>query len=99
MKTQFTIVAYWSWIAIGLVWLPGYFTSKRASGAAHLALQIANSALLIIGFARSRNPGIHGLNLQITPHVAILSMVELVFDLVGVAFAIWARWARGTNWS
>jgi protein-S-isoprenylcysteine O-methyltransferase Ste14 len=99
MKTPFTIVAYWSWIAIGLVWLPGYFTSKRASGAPHLALQIANSALLVIGFALLLNPGSRALSLQITPHIAMLGIVGLVLDLVGVAFAIWARWALGTNWS
>jgi protein-S-isoprenylcysteine O-methyltransferase Ste14 len=99
MKTPFTIVAYWSWVAIGLVWLPGYFTRRRASGAPHLALQIANSALLVIGFALLLNPGTHALSWQITPQIAILSIVGLVLDLIGVGFAIWARWTLGTNWS
>ena len=51
MRSQFTIVAYWSWLVIGLVWLLGYFTSKKASGVPKLALQIPASALLLVGFA------------------------------------------------
>jgi protein-S-isoprenylcysteine O-methyltransferase Ste14 len=99
MTSHFTIVAYWSWLAIGLVWLRGYFTSKKASGVPNLALQIPASALLIVGFALLFNPGSHVLNLQITPHVAILGIIGLVLDLIGVGFAIWARLVLGTNWS
>ena len=99
MKSQYTIVAYWSWIAIGLVWLPGYFTSKKPSGVPNLAVQIPTSALLIIGFALLLNPGSHALDLQVTPHIAILGVVGLVLDLVGIGFAMWARLALGTNWS
>jgi protein-S-isoprenylcysteine O-methyltransferase Ste14 len=99
MRTQYTIVAYWSWIAIALVWLPGYFTSKKSSGVRSLALQIPASALLIIGFALLFNPGGHALDLQITPRVPILGIIGLALDLIGVAFAIWARLALGTNWA
>jgi protein-S-isoprenylcysteine O-methyltransferase Ste14 len=99
MKSQYTIVAYWSWVAIGLVWLPGYFKSKKASGVPNLAVQIPTSALLIVGFALLFNPGIHVPDLQITPHIAILGIVGLVLDLAGVGFAIWARLALGTNWA
>ena len=66
MTSHFTIVAYWSWLAIGLVWLRGYFTSKRASGIPNLALQIPASALLVAGFTLLFNPGSHVLSQQIT---------------------------------
>ena len=99
MRSQFTIVAYWSWLVIGLVWLRGYFTSKKASGVPKLALQIPTSALLIVGFALLFNPGSRVLSQQITPHVAILGIIGLALDLIGVGFAIWARLALGTNWS
>jgi protein-S-isoprenylcysteine O-methyltransferase Ste14 len=99
MTSHFTIVAYWSWLAIGLVWLRGYFASKRASAIPNLALQIPASALLVAGFTLLFNPGSHLLSQQITPHVALLGIIGLALDLLGVAFAIWARLALGTNWS
>jgi protein-S-isoprenylcysteine O-methyltransferase Ste14 len=99
MTSRYTIVAYWSWIAIGLVWLPGYFNSKTPSGAPNLALQIPASALLIIGFVLLFNPGTHTLDLQVTPHIASLGIIGLALDLIGVGFAIWARLALGTNWA
>jgi protein-S-isoprenylcysteine O-methyltransferase Ste14 len=99
MKSPFTIVAYCSWLAIGLVWLRGSFASKKTSGVPKLALQIPASALLITGFALLFNPGIRVLSAPITPHTAMVGSVGLVVDLVGVGFAIWARLALGTNWS
>jgi protein-S-isoprenylcysteine O-methyltransferase Ste14 len=99
MTSQFTIVAYWSWLVIGLVWLRGYFASKKAAGVPHLALQIPASALLVIGFTLLFNPGSHILSQQITPHTAFLGIIGLALDLVGVGFAIWARLTLGTNWS
>ena len=99
MRSQFTIVAYWSWLVIGLVWLRGYFTSKKASGLPNLALQIPASVLLVMGFTLLFNPGSHILSQQITPHMTFLGIIGLVLDLIGVGLAIWARLALGTNWS
>ena len=99
MKLPFTMVAYWSWLAIGLVWLRGYFTSKKAAGVPNLALQIPASALLVAGFTLLFNPGSHILSQQITPYTAPFGSIGLVLDLIGVGFAIWARLTLGTNWS
>lgn len=99
MKSQFTILAYWSWLVLGLVWLPGYFKSRRTSTVPNLALQIPASALLVIGFVFLLSPSIRALNVPITPHNAPFGIAGLVLDLAGVAFAIWARLTLGTNWS
>jgi protein-S-isoprenylcysteine O-methyltransferase Ste14 len=99
MTSQFTALAYLAWLALGLVWLPGYFKSKRISSAPNLVLQISNSILLTVGFVLLFNPGIHPLSGQITPRNAIFGMTGNVLDLAGVGFAIWARLALGTNWS
>jgi protein-S-isoprenylcysteine O-methyltransferase Ste14 len=99
MKSQFTTVAYLSWLALGLVWLLGYFRSKRVSSAPNLALQIPNSMLLMVGFALLFAPGIHPLSQQVTPRNGFFGITGVVLDLAGVGFAIWARLALGTNWS
>jgi protein-S-isoprenylcysteine O-methyltransferase Ste14 len=98
MTSRFTLVAYWSWLAIGLVWLRGYFSSKKASGTPSLALQIPASALLVVGFTLLFNPA-HVLTRPITPHTVWLESIGLLLDLAGVGLAIWARLKLGTNWS
>jgi protein-S-isoprenylcysteine O-methyltransferase Ste14 len=99
MKSQFTIIAYWSWLVLGLVWLPGFFMSKSTSKVPHLALQIPASALLAVGFVFLLNPRMHFLNVPITPHDGLFGLAGLALDLAGIGFAIWARLALGANWS
>lgn len=99
MESQFTIIAYWSWLVLALVWLPGYFMSKRTSAVPNLALQIPASALLAIGFVFLLIPGMRFLNSPITPHDAPFGIAGLALDLAGVGFAIWARLILGANWS
>jgi protein-S-isoprenylcysteine O-methyltransferase Ste14 len=99
MKSQFTIIAYWSWLVLGLVWLPGFFMSKSTSAVPNLARQIPASALLVVGFVFLLNPGMRFLNSPITPNDAPFGIVGLALDLAGVGFAIWARLTLGANWS
>lgn len=99
MKSQFTIVAYWSWLVLGLVWLPGFFMSKITSNVPHLALQIPASALLAVGFVFLLNPRMGFLSVPITPHDELVGLGGLALDLAGIGFAIWARLALGANWS
>jgi protein-S-isoprenylcysteine O-methyltransferase Ste14 len=104
MRTQFTAIAFWSWIAIPLVWVPGYFTRKRTASTPHLALQVPASALIVICFLLLFRPvlfrpGALGLEVAITPQTPLLGAIGLALDLVGIALAIWARLALGSNWS
>jgi len=50
MQTPYPQIAYWSWLVLLLVWLPGYFTSKGTFEVARLGLQIAISVLLVVCF-------------------------------------------------
>jgi protein-S-isoprenylcysteine O-methyltransferase Ste14 len=99
MQSQFTVLAYWSWLVLALVWLPGYFLSKSTSTVPNLALQIPATALLVISFVFLLDPWMRFLNLPITPQDTPFGIVGLALDLAGVGFAIWARLILGANWS
>jgi protein-S-isoprenylcysteine O-methyltransferase len=101
MKSQFTILAYWPWLVLALVWLPGYFTSmsRSTSSVPSLALQIPATALLAIGFVFLLSPRIHALDVPITPPNALFGIAGLALEVGGIAFAIWARLTLGANWS
>lgn len=99
MRTQLATIIYVSWLALLLVWLPGYFTNRGNSSAPNLRLQISTSALLIIGFVLLLNPNIGGLGTPITPLTTLFGVAGVALELAGVAFAIWARLTLGRNWS
>src|ERR1700739_693000 len=91
MRTPFTIAAHLSLVALLLVWLPGYFASKRTSQVPNLALQIPTTALLIAGFVCLSSPRILGMNQRLTPQTALFGVIGVAVNVTGVAFAIWAR--------
>jgi protein-S-isoprenylcysteine O-methyltransferase Ste14 len=99
MKSQFVIIAYLSWVVLGLVWLPGYFTSKSTANVPSLAMQIPATALLAIGFVFLLNPQTRFLNAPVMPHDTLIGIIGVALALAGVGFAIWARLALGANWS
>jgi len=98
MRTQFTVII-WSWVVLFLVWLPGYFTRRRTSEVPNLTVQVPATALLVICFVLLFKPRAFGLGLPITPQTPLLGWIGVALDLVGVAFAIWARLSLGRNWS
>jgi protein-S-isoprenylcysteine O-methyltransferase Ste14 len=99
MKTPFTVVAYWSWAVLLAVWLPGYLTVKKTSHAPSLGFQIPTSVLLLVCFVLLFNPRGFGLQAQLTPQTEIFGWIGVAIDLLGIAFAIWARIVLGRNWS
>jgi protein-S-isoprenylcysteine O-methyltransferase Ste14 len=103
MRTIYTVAAYWSWVVLFLVWLPGYFLRKPAVRRPHRGRQLATTALLIGGYflllSQRRFATIGPLAAQITPRVPLLGQIGLAVDLVGVSLAVWARLTLGTNWS
>ncbi|SHJ47260.1 protein-S-isoprenylcysteine O-methyltransferase [Bradyrhizobium lablabi] len=99
MKSPYAIIAYCSWLVLGLVWLPGYFMSKNTANVPSLAMQIPASALLAIGFVFLLSPWPRSLNVAVTPQDAFFGIIGVALDLAGVGFAIWARLALGANWS
>jgi hypothetical protein len=99
MKSQFVIIAYLSWVVLGLVWLPGYFMSKSTANVPSLAMQIPATALLAVGFALLFGPWRGSLYIPVTPRDTPLGIIGVALVLTGVGFAIWARLTLGANWS
>lgn len=102
MRTIYTVAAYWSWVLLFAVWLPGYFAVKPTARIPHRARQGVTSSLLVGGFVLllSRGATSFGpLATPLTPQVPLFGGIGLALDLAGVAFAIWARLTLGGNWS
>jgi protein-S-isoprenylcysteine O-methyltransferase Ste14 len=96
-----TAVAYGSWVVLMLVWLPGYFMSKRTIARPERGRQVGALVFIWAGFALIFNPGGWGsfLGTRLTPRMGLPAQIGLALDLVGVLFAIWARLTIGRNWS
>ncbi len=105
----YTQIAYWSWIAIFLVWLPGYFTGKRTIQRPNPIRRAIAYVLLIAGFmflfsnSGSGNSFAERFlavpHIFVTPHTAAFGILGLIVDLIAIVFAIWARITLGRNWS
>jgi protein-S-isoprenylcysteine O-methyltransferase Ste14 len=99
MKSQFVIIAYLSWVVLGLVWLPGYFMSKSTANVPRLAMQIPATALLAVSFVFLFSPWRGSLTMPVTPRDTPLGIIAVALVLAGVGFAVWARLTLGANWS
>jgi len=100
MTSIYTYIAYAAWALILIVWIPGYFSSRRAVRIDRPLLQAATTSLIALAFLllfQRRSTGLLGMRLSAAP-----AAVALVADLVCVGaclFAIWARLTLGRNWS
>ena len=99
MVSIFTIAAYWSWLLLCLVWLPGSFKSKKTARVPEMALQVPTSIVLALGFILIFNPDVFGLSSQLTQQTPLCGWIGLLLDFAGIGFAIWARLALRDNWS
>jgi protein-S-isoprenylcysteine O-methyltransferase Ste14 len=100
MTSIYTYIAYAAWVLILIVWIPGYFSSRKAARIDRPLLQAATTSLIALAFLllfQRRSTGLLGVRLSAAP-----AAVALLADIVCVAaclFAIWARLTLGRNWS
>lgn len=89
------------WIAVGIVWLIGAFavkqTSRRQSPGSRLFQLVLGVAAFMVGFSRSFR--FAPLTRPFVPGSPALAYSGLAATAVGIAFAIWARFWLGGNWS
>lgn len=100
MPGPYTLIAY-AWLSFGIIWLVAAFANKRtvqrqsiSSRFIHLGLGIVAALLLV-------NNGIRGgiLDWRFVPKSLFTAYIGLALTLVGLAFAVWARFHLGRNWS
>jgi protein-S-isoprenylcysteine O-methyltransferase Ste14 len=90
-----------AWIAAGLVWLIGSFSTKRtvrSQSAGSRLLEIAPVGVAVV--LLRMNPGLtEWLALRFVPNTLEWQGLGAVVTIAGVFIAIWARFYLGSNWS
>lgn len=89
----------WAWLTFAVIWLVAAFTSKRT-----VRRQSASSRLLQIGLGVIAGLLIWGpwsavLGREVVPPSLTSADIAVALTLAGIAFALWARFALGRNWS
>jgi protein-S-isoprenylcysteine O-methyltransferase Ste14 len=90
-----------AWVFLGLVWLVGAFFSKPVERKEPLGSRLLQLGWgLLAAFLLSvRNLPLGPLGVRVIPGSLLLGYVGLALTWGGIAFAIWARFYLGSNWS
>lgn len=90
-----------SWYVLLGVWLIGAFTAKQEVRTQPIGPRIVHSLTLLIGFflIYTSTFGIGFLGQRFIPRSDAVAEIGMVLTIGGIAFAIWARFFLGTNWS
>jgi protein-S-isoprenylcysteine O-methyltransferase Ste14 len=94
-----TIVALW--IAWLVVWFASARTVKetswRESGASQLRHRVPLTLAVYLLIATAPPPAF--MTVRFLPRIVAIEILGAALVLGGLAFAVWARWYLGTNWS
>jgi protein-S-isoprenylcysteine O-methyltransferase Ste14 len=89
-----------AWIALMLYWLVSAFKVKQMKYLAPAHVRIIQLLFLVpacfLLFPRYR-PGV--LHMAVLPQTSTVEWIGAAITFAGVAFAIWARYVLGSNWS
>jgi protein-S-isoprenylcysteine O-methyltransferase len=90
-----------AWIAVGVIWLIGSFVSKPTVRRQSEVSRFLHSVTLGFSFYLLFNPqmGVGPLGRRFVPATVALPWIGLALTIAGIAFAVWARFALGGNWS
>ncbi len=96
------VCANYLWLALGIFWLIGALTAKRAartqSAGSRIVQFIPVTAAFFLLFAHDIWP--HGLRRRLFPEGSlVLEWLGLALTAAGIGFAVWARLWIGRNWS
>jgi protein-S-isoprenylcysteine O-methyltransferase Ste14 len=89
-----------AWLSLAAVWLAAAVASKRTIRRETALSRIMYGALFALACILLFQPWRLGpLDSRFVPDARIYAACGLVLTVAGVAFAIWARFALGRNWS
>lgn len=95
------IAVKWIWIVFGVFWLLAASAQKRSvrrQSAGSRLFQVAIIALAIAPFYL-RDPQLGILYQRFLPNIPEIQYFGVLLMLLGLGFAIWARFTLGSNWS
>lgn len=94
------VIGY-SWEAVGLVWIAGYFFTKRTVQIQPPGTRLFHLALGALGFALMGGKWFRDgwMGMRFVPDLRSVAIGGAALTMAGCAFAIWARLTLGGNWS
>ncbi len=91
----------WIWIVFGSFWLLAAFTQKRSVRRQSIDSRLLQMSVVLLALApfyiAGRRFGI--LREHFLPKTADIQYIGLLLMLIGLGFAVWARFTLGRNWS
>jgi protein-S-isoprenylcysteine O-methyltransferase Ste14 len=89
------------WIIFALIWLFAWAWTKRTQERAPLSLRLLYAVPILIAayLMFSDNPALARLYSRVIPSSRSLEILALLLTFTGLAFAVWARFYIGENWS
>ncbi len=91
----------WAWVAVGIAWLGASLASKRTIRRQRAGSYFAHVCLMLLAglFISGSVPWKFLLSWQVVSKSAASADIGLALTLTGLAFAVWARFVLGRNWS
>src|SRR5579871_135064 len=88
------------WLALLVVWVLAATDSKRTVRRESVKRRFVYECLFLLGFLLLFQPAwVSPLDVRFVPDSEAVHLCGLVLTASGVAFAIWARFTLGRNWS
>lgn len=97
---------YWEivaicWVAFASVWAVAGFRIHAVKRRAPIGFTMLNTAVLYAGMILVFLGRVNDtpLGVRFAPDLAIVGVAGVLLTVAGFAFAMWARWVLGANWS
>ncbi len=90
-----------AWAALGILWLITSLTTKPAVRVQSTSSRVVHIFLLVAAFLMAFDRGLRigPLARRFVPAAPLVSYIGLALSLLGIVFAIWARFFIGRDWS
>ena len=94
-------LADYAWVALCLVWSVSAFTNKRTARMPPIGSLILHASVLTLAFVMLFSDLFRRgfLRWEFVPDTAAVGWIGAALTVAGIAFAIWARFHIGRNWS
>jgi protein-S-isoprenylcysteine O-methyltransferase Ste14 len=101
VKVTPTELIFAAWLLFGGYWLSAALGAKKAAKKENLPERFAHILFAVVGsgLLNANDPRLGVLNRHFLPQESWIAWMGAVLTLLGVLFAIWARYTIGREWS